>query len=104
MQAEKHNDATLKAVMDKLWWNLHCDNVPAHSACLIQDFMTIHCITQVSHPSDSSDLALSSFWLFRELKSLLKEKTFQTLDDIQEPVMRQLMVITKDDFAQCFKK
>ena len=43
-----------------------------------------HQITQVTLPHYGPDLAPCNFWLFPKLKSLLKEKRFQTVDNTQE--------------------
>ena len=49
-----------------------------------------------NHPGDSApyspDLAPYDFWLFPKLKSPLKEKRFQTFNEIQENTTGQLMV------------
>ena len=49
------------------------------------------------HPGDSAPLqprlAPCDFWLFPKLKSPLKGKGFQTIDEIQENMTGQLMVI-----------
>ena len=49
-----------------------------------------------NHPGDSApcspDLVPCDSWLFPKLKSLLKGKRFQTIHEIQENTMRQLMV------------
>ena len=49
-----------------------------------------------NHPGDSAphspDLVPCDFWLFPKLKSPLKGKRFQTIDEIQENMMGQLMV------------
>ena len=55
-------------------------------------FFAQHQITQVPQPSYSSDWAPWDFWLFPKLKSPLKGKRFQTIDEIQENTMGQLMV------------
>ena len=39
------------------------------------------------------DLVLCNFWLFPKLKSTLKGKRFQTVNETQENTMGQLMVI-----------
>ena len=48
-----------------------------------------------NHPGDlapySPDLAPCNFWLFPKLKSPLKGKSFQTIDEIQENMTGQLM-------------
>ena len=51
-----------------------------------------HHITQVTQPPYSPDLAPCNYWLFPKLKSLLKEKRFQTINEIQENTMGQLLV------------
>ena len=56
-------------------------------------FVMKHQITQATQPSYSPDLATYNAWLFPKLKSPLKGKRFQTLDEIQENTMGQLMVI-----------
>ena len=46
-------------------------------------------------PSYSPDLVPSDFWLFPKLKSPLKWKRFQTIDEIQENMTGQLMAIER---------
>ena len=65
-------------------WQLHHDNVPAHASHLMQSFLGKHQITQVTEPPYSPDLAPCDFCLFPKLKSPLKGKRFQTVNDIQE--------------------
>ena len=55
-------------------WQLHHDNVPAHTSCLAQSFLAKHQIIQVIQPPYSPDLVLCNFWLFPKLKSPLKGK------------------------------
>ena len=43
----------------------------------------------------SPDLAPCDFWLFPKLKSPLKGKRFQTIDESQENMMRQVIVIRR---------
>ena len=80
----------------QLWttgdWQLHHDNVAAHASCLVQSFLVDHQITQVTQPPYIPELALWDFWPFPKLKSPLKEKRFQTIDEIQENTMGLLMV------------
>ena len=57
------------------------------------DVFAKHQIIQVTHPCYSSDLVPWDFWLFPKLKSPLKGKRFQTIHEIQENTMGQLMVI-----------
>ena len=75
-------------------WQLHHDNVPAHASCLVQSFLVRLQITQVTHTPYNPDLAPPCvFWLFPKLKSPLKGKRFQIIDEIQENRVGQLMEI-----------
>ena len=72
-------------------WQLHHNNAPAHASHLAQFFGdTSNC------PGDSApyspDLVPRDFWLFPKLKSPLKRKRFQTVNEIQENATGQLMV------------
>ena len=78
----------------QLWatgnWQLHHDN--AHASCLVQRFLAKHQISQVTQPPYSPDLVSCDFLLFLKLKSPLKGKRFQTINEIQENMMGQLMM------------
>lgn len=84
-------------------WHLHHDNAPAHSSRLVQEFLAKHSITQVPQPPYSPDLAPCDFWLFPKLKSPLKGKRFQTVDEIKQNATRRLMDIPKSEFLACFQ-
>ena len=79
----------------QLWatgdWQLHHDNLPTH-AHVSHIFLVQHQIIQVNQPPHSPDLVPCDFWLFPKWKSPLKGKRFQTLDEIQENMTRQLTV------------
>ena len=81
----------------QLWatgdWQLHHNNIPPHALHLVQSCLAKHQITQVTRPPYSPDLVPCDFWLFPKLKSPLKKKRFQTIDEIQENTMGQLMAI-----------
>jgi hypothetical protein len=55
---------------------LHHDNTPAHSTALMQAFLAKHLFTHVCQPPFYPDLAPCGFWLFPELKSLLRRRRF----------------------------
>ena len=54
--------------------------------------------------TNKPDLASCYFWLFQKLKSPLKGKKFQIINQIQKNRMGQLMVIPTEDFAECFEQ
>ena len=60
-----------------------------HISCIV--FWQKHQITQATQPRYSPDLAPSNFWLFPKLKSPLKGKRFQTIDENRENVTGQLV-------------
>ena len=60
---------------------------------LVQSFLVKHQISQVTQAPYSLDLVPYNFWLFPKLKSPLKGKRLQTIHDIQENMMGQLMAI-----------
>ena len=60
-----------------------------------------HHITQVTQPPYSPDLAPL---FFPKLKSPLKGNRLQTIGEIQENTMGQLMPIPKKDFVECFEQ
>ena len=74
-------------------WQLHHDNMPTDASRLMQSVLAKHQITQVTQPPYSPDLAPCDFWLFPKLKSPLKGKRFQTIDEIRENTTGQLMAI-----------
>ena len=65
----------------------------AHASHLMQSFWVKHHIIQVTQPSYSPDLVACDFCLFPKLKSPLKGKWFQTVNEIQENAVGQLLVI-----------
>jgi hypothetical protein len=71
----------------ELWvsdWILLRDNAPAHKALSVKQFLAQKSIAEREHPSSSSDLTLNVFWLFSEIKSALKGRIFQNIEDINK--------------------
>ena len=81
------------AAVGNCWLVASYNNPPIHASRLMQTFLMKHQITQVTQPSYSPDLAVCDFWLFQKLKSPLKGKRFQTISEMQENTMEQLMEI-----------
>ena len=74
-------------------WQLHHDNTPNSCITSRAEFLVKHQITQVTQHPYSPDLVPWDFWLFPKLKSPLKGKRFQTIEESQENTKGQLMVI-----------
>ena len=92
----------------ELWenqtWMLHHDNAPAHASLLIRSYLAKHQIPVVPHPPYSHDLAPADFFLFPKLKTTLKGRRFQTIEEIQENATIELRAITSSAFQGAFQK
>ena len=79
------------AAMGNWWLAASSPQHTAHASCPLRSFLVKHQITQVTQTPYSPDSVPCALWLFPKLKSLLKEKRFQTVDEIQENTTGQLM-------------
>jgi len=79
------------------------DNAPAH-ASLIRSYLANHQTSVVPHPPYSPDLAPADFFLFLKLKTTLRRRRFQTIEEIQENAIRQLCAITESAFQEAFQQ
>jgi len=82
---------------------LHHDSAPARASLLIREFLTKHETTVVPQPPYSPDLAPADFFLFPQLKSLLKGRRFQTIEEIEENWTRDLRAIPQNKFQDAFQ-
>jgi len=82
---------------------LHHDNAPAHASLHIREFLTKHETTVVPQPPYSPDLAPADFFLFPKLKSSLKVRRFQTVEEKEENSMRDLRAIPQNTFQDAFQ-
>jgi len=85
-------------------WMLHHDNAPAHASLLIRSYLAKHQTSLVPHPPYSSDLAPADFFLFLKLKTTLKGRCLQTIEEIQENATRELHTITESAFQEAFQQ
>ena len=56
------------------------------------------------HSLYSPDLAPADFFLFTKLKTTLKGRRFQTIEEIQENAIRELRAITESAFQEAFQQ
>jgi len=84
-------------------WMLHHDNAPAHASLFIREFLTKHETTVVPQPPYSPDLAPADFFLFPKLKSSLKGRRFQTVEETEENLIRNLRAIPQNTFQDAFQ-
>jgi transposase len=58
----------------------------------------------VPHPPYSPNLAPADFFLFPKLKTTLKGRRFQTIEEIQENAIRELRAITQSVWQKAFQQ
>ena len=85
------------------WFLLH-DNAPSHNAAIVKKFLANRNFTALHHPPYSPDLAPADYFLFPKLKFSLKGRHFQTMEEIQCAVTRELNNISKTAFLESMKK
>jgi len=73
---------------------LHHDNAPSHTSLLIRSYLAKSQTSVVPHPPYSPDLAPADFFLLPKLKTTLKRRRFQTIEEIQENAIGELRSIT----------
>jgi len=67
---------------------LHHDSARAHMSLLIRSYLAKHRTSIVPCPPYSPDLTPADFFLFPKLKTTLKGRYFQTIEEIQENAIR----------------
>ena len=58
----------------------------------------------MNQPPYSTDLAPADFFLFPKLKTTLKGRRFQTVEEILENAIRELCTITESAFQEAFQQ
>jgi len=84
-------------------WMLHHDNAPAHASLIIHEFLAKQDTIVMPQPPYSPDLAPADFFLFPKLKSTLKGRRFQTIEEIKENSLQDLCVILQNTFQDTFQ-
>lgn len=84
-------------------WMLHHDGAPAHTSCLVQQFLAKHGTIQVAHPPYSPDMSPPDFFLFPKIKNTLKRRQFQDIETIKQNSTQQLQAIPNSAFQKCFE-
>jgi hypothetical protein len=85
----------------ELWasdWILQHHNARAHKALSVKQFLAQTSTTEMEHLSFSPDLAPNGLWLFPKIKSAIKGRRFQDIEDIQKNVT------TVQELQKCFQQ
>ena len=76
------------------------DNTPVHNSILVTDYLTKMDIKTVPQPPYSPDVAPCDFWLFPKLTVCC----YETIEEMEEAVMKVIDTITQEDFHGAFQK
>ena len=79
-------------------------SAPARAALSIQHFLTKNYMTPVPHPLYSLDLNLSDFFLFPQLKKVLKGKYIADVEGVKQKTAGALKGFKTDEFKNCFEQ
>jgi hypothetical protein len=89
----------------ELWhnnWILHHDKSPAHKALCVKQFLAQKSVSEMERQPFSPALVPNVFLLFTEMKSTLKGRRSQDIEDIKK--MTALNSIPQREFQKCFQQ
>jgi len=69
-----------------------------------KEFLATKQITVLEHPVYSPDLAPNDFFLFPNIKEILKGRHFDDTDDIRSNTMAALKAIPQNQFQNCYER
>jgi hypothetical protein len=69
----------------------------------MREFLASNQITVLEHPPYSPALAPTDFFLFPNIKEILKGRHFHNTDDIRSNMMAALKAISQNQFQNCFE-
>ena len=67
-----------------------------------EEFLATKQITVLEHPAYSPDLAPVTFFLFQEIKEIMKKRHFDDNDDVRSNTKATLKIIPQNQFQNCF--
>ncbi|UYV82324.1 hypothetical protein LAZ67_21001715 [Cordylochernes scorpioides] len=76
-------------------WKLLHDNVPAHRAIIVQDYLAKHSVSVLPHPPYSPDIAPCDFFFLPKLKMTLKGRRFSSSSEVIENATVELTKLRK---------
>jgi histone-lysine N-methyltransferase SETMAR len=90
----------------ELWrnsWILHQDNMPAHNALSVKQFLANH-ITVLEHSPYSPDLFPCDFCLSPEIKPVLKGTHFLSVEGVKAKATEILGSLSESDLQNSFER
>ena len=80
------------------------DNVPAHSAIRLHQFLAQKMVAVLDHPPYSPQLAPADLLLFHRWKADIKDARCADVNTIKDRVRAVLRLIPQEVIADCFRK
>jgi hypothetical protein len=80
------------------------DDEPAHTSILFRIYLTKHQTSVVPYPPYSPDIAQQFFFLFTKLKTALKGRRFQTIEQFKENAVKKPRPITESASREIFQQ
>jgi hypothetical protein len=92
------NEKEIPIKWEQISWFLLHENTPAHLSLVVKKYLAKHNVSALEHvlPPD--------FFLFLQLKSVLKGQQFVRTEDVTANVTRALTEVSKNGFQECFQK
>jgi hypothetical protein len=104
----EHSSRTISSVLDKLhqmsahFSKVHAESKCPHKARIAQESPAQNGMTMTVHPSYSTDLAPSHFYLFSHAKVPLRGESFEAGEDCLSAIQRMLGTFEKSTLSPVF--
>jgi hypothetical protein len=82
---------------------LRQDNAPGHNALSVKQVLANNNITLLEHPPYMPELASCDFYLFPDIKSVLKGTHFVSVENVKAKTAKILNIRRKHDLRNCFE-
>ena len=81
---------------------MHQDNAPAHTIHVVQETTRALGIELLPHPPYSPDLAICDFWLFPNMKDVLRGKKYESREELEVAITTTLRGMSRDGLEHVF--
>ena len=78
-------------------------SVPAHTTLSVQQFLTKHGMTSMSHPPYSPHLTPNNYFLFPQMKTVLRGKHFADVEEVKQKMAEALQDMKIGEFKNWFE-
>lgn len=82
---------------------LHHDNAAPHTSKIVISYLEQEKVNILPHPPYSPDLAPCDFFLFPKIKKELKNKKFESVENLAHAVQAITLGIEKEEYHKAFE-